>query len=679
MCRLALLFSVALAVLAGPASSEEAASPDKVSKPFEYSGYTSPEYASSTTFSAYASMSDGEQLAVDIHLPAGGPERQSFPVILEYLPYQRSTIDPKTGKVSDITGRKEGKFFLSHGYALVKADMRGTGASTGWLLDFMPRLSRDGLQLVDWIAEQPWCDGNVGMKGSSYLGWSQMATAARAPRALKCIMPECIPLDGYTGEAYPGGIFLQAFFEDFSAYMGMIWFNMYVPAYGVKPTKPVVDEDGDGELHDEIPVDVNGNGTFLDDGFPPTYADGAERKHVYYEATMAHKKGNYTYVDWARKSPFLDAPCPLNEYTMYDLSPSAYVPGVSRSGIPVYHSGGWFDAFARGTFELYCTMAESTPSKLVVAPSYHDFTSGPFWQYLGLSPAEAEDLYLTEHLRFYDRYLKGIENGIDTEPPICLYVMHGGGWRMENEWPLARQVLTPYYFAADNALSPAQSGDGFDTYTADFTHDSSYTKNRGNRYVGIGMRSPLTPPMRTDKAEQCLVYTSSPMESNTEVTGHPIVHLWISSTAEDGDFYVYLEDVDETDEALLITEGQLRAGFAGLHDNDLMIRRGKHKIDVKPELPWHGFEKADYNPRIFADDAVVELVIDLNPTSWVFRKGHRIRVSVACADYPTFPLHPKLSPSNKPDAEDNVAPTITMHRRALRESRIVLPIIPAGV
>ena len=660
-----------IAMLAGLAAADD----PKVSKPFEYSGYSVPEYQSVKTFSAYVLMSDAAKLAVDVHLPADGPARSAFPVILEYTPYQRSTIDPQTGRVHDITERKEGKFFLSYGYALVVADMRGTGASTGWIMDFMPRLGHDGMQLVDWIARQPWCDGNIGMMGSSYLGWSQMATAARRPPALKCITPECIPLDGYTGEAYPGGIFLEGFFKSFSEYMTQIERNRYAPGAGILPTKPVADEDGDGELQDEIPVDKNGDGSFLDEGEPPVYADGHKRQDIYYHATAAHDKGNYDYAAWASGCSFLDSPSPLR-YSIADLSPSAHVPVVMRAGIPVYHFGGWFDAFTRGTFELYCTMAAANPSKLIVGPSYHDFTSGPFWRYFGISGEQAEDFYLTEHLRFYDRYLKGIRNGIDAEPPIYLYVMNGCGWRFEDAWPPARGVLTRYFFAGNHLLTRARCEEGADTYKADLAHDARYTESQGNRYLAIGMNAPSAPPIRTEKDKQCLSYTSEPFPADTEVTGHPLARLWVSSTANDGDFFVYLEDVDENGEALLVSEGQLRAGFAGLRDNNKMVREGRTNVEVLPKLPWHGFHRSQYNAKVFAGGAIVELVIDYQPTAWVFKHGHRVRVSIGCADYPTFRLHPLLSPRNSPDAPDNVLPTVSVHHDASHPSCIELPVIP---
>jgi hypothetical protein len=673
--RLTWFFLLGLAGNLAMAAGDPPEAAAKTSKPFEYTGYSFPEYKSFKTTSEQVIMSDGAKLAVDIHLPADGPERASFPVIFEYLPYQRSTIDVETGRVYDITDTKEGKFYLSYGYAIVRADMRGTGASTGWLMDFMPRLAKDGEQLVGWIARQPWCDGNIGMMGSSYLGWSQTATASRCLRALKCITPECIPLDGYTGEPYPGGIYLEGFFTRFSEYMKLILRNYNLPDKGIRPTKPAVDENRDGELKDEIPVDVNKNGTFLDDISPPTYPDGKTRFGSYLIATVSHQKGDYDYGEWVSKCPFIDSASPLG-YTMYDLSPTAHVSGLIRSRIPIYHFGGWFDGFTRGTFELYCTLAASNPSKVILGPSYHDFTSGPFWKYFGFSPEKVEEMYLTEHLRFFDRHLKGIINGIGEEPPVYIYVMNGNGWRFEKEWPLARQQPTKFLLDANNTLNAARSEDGSDSYKADFTHSSTYGENGGNRYLGIAGDAPSSPPIRTEKDKQCLVYTSEPVSSDTEVTGHPVAHLWVSSSADDGDFFLYLEDVDPSGPAMLVTEGQLRAGFAQLYDSKNMIRGGKFNVNVLPDLPWHGFQKNEFNPNVFANSAVVELVIDLNPTAWVFKQGHRVRLSIACADYPTFRLHPMLSPQNKPDAPDNIVPTVRVYRDASHTSYLELPIIP---
>jgi hypothetical protein len=165
------------------------------------------------------------------------------------------------------------------------------------------------------------------------------------------------------------------------------------------------------------------------------------------------------------------------------------------------------------------------------------------------------------------------------------------------------------------------------------------------------------------------------LEQDTEVTGHPIVYLWVSSSADNGDFYLYLEDIDELGEAYYVTEGHLRANFAGLVSSTDILPSGAN-IDVKPDLPWHGFKQSDYVDGVFTGGIKVEIVIDLQPTSWVFKKGHRIRVSIAGADWPTFDLHPMLSPTNNPSDPVNIVPTITVYRDVQHPSRIELPIIP---
>jgi len=670
-------FMAGVALLAGAELSlaEEKAVAERVSRPGQYTGYSVPEYGGCRIFSEYVAMPDGVQLAVDVCLPTEGPARESFPVILCYTPYRRGYVNPKTGTVSDISTRGESKLFLSHGYAMVAADMRGTGASTGWLLDFMPQLEKDGKELVDWIAGQPWCDGNVGMMGASYLGWSQTTTGAQAPEALKCIMPAVIPLDGYTGERSPGGVYLHLFYEMWAGWMHHILRNEFVPSASVMPAKPAVDEDGDGELADEIPLDVNGNGAFLDEDYPPSYRDGSERSHVYYKATKDHDEGNYDYAEWASKAHFIDSSSPIGT-SMYTMSPGAHVPGLMASGIPIYHVGGWFDGFTRGSFELFSTMRKTNPSKLLMPPGYHDFSSGAFWEHFGHAGGEAGAFLQTEHLRFFDRYLRDIQNGIDTEPALLIYVMNGEGWRSESEWPLARQEIREFFLDTAGAMALERSEDGSDIYKADFTHSSRFGSNGGNRMLSVTGEAPSVLPIRAEMDKQCLVYTSEPLAEAMEVTGHPLVHLWVSSTASDGDFYVYLEDVNASGESMLVTDSLLRASFHGVFDNDGKIEGGKHGIDVLPDLPWHGYERGQHDEDALASGKIVELVIDFHPTSWVFRKGHRLRLAVACADYPTFALHPKLSPENDPEAEGNVVPAITIHRDAANASRIVLPVIP---
>ncbi len=643
-----------------------------VSLPIHYPTADAKIFDNYSSLSEYVTMSDGIKIAVDVFIPEDGINQERFPVVLSYTPYQRSRIDRESGKISDISSSSLSKLLLSQGYVLVSADIRGTGASTGWLLDFMPEIWSDGKEIIDWIATQSWCDSNVGMMGGSYLGWSQTATASMHPEALKCIMPAVVPLEGYTGEVYPGGIYLDGFMKSWSQYQYLTTRNYSTPDVKVL-TKPVTDEDGDGELLDEIPLDLDDSGTFLDDGFPPTYSDGSKRDHIYYNLTLEHDKKNYDYTEWTRDVYFYDAKSPL-DFAIYELGPTAHVKGIMQSKIPVYNIGGWFDGFARGSFELFETMKAANPSKIIMGPGYHDYAGGPFWDYFNITDAQARKIYNIEHLRFFDRYLKGKINGIEDELPILIYVMNGKGWRFENEWPLERQQLKKFYAGSGFSLSTNVQADGQQNYVTNFSHSSVYGTNKGNRWLGIAAHEPDSLPYRTRLDKKSLVFDADPLAEDLEVTGHPLVKLYLSSSADYGDIFVYLSDIDEEGNALLVTEGQLRAGFAALHDNDIMIKTNSG-IDVLPDLPWHGYEKDHYVQEIFADDSVVDLTIDLHPTSWVFRKGHKIRLSITCSDYPTFRLHPKLSPKNNPDDPENIIPEITIHFGNKYSSYLELPVI----
>lgn len=693
------LITIALLLIITGAAAMCADAEGKVSKTFEYSGYSKKEYSDYAKTTYLVEMSDGVKLAVDVYLPDKGPKRDTFPAVMELTPYSRSFINPAFKPLEKTHGRNLmggkgaeipmpfsfSKLLIEHGYALIIADIRGSGASFGSRLDLAPRIGEDGAELVEWIAKQPWSDGNVGMKGGSYMAISSILTASHRPPALKAIFIMVYPF-GYQ-DIYVGGVFNQGFITSYAELLRAMNLNENKKAgqFPVMACAPAVDEDGDGELLDEIPIDKNHDGDFLDDynypddpNDPPQYEDGKPRKHLYYLATREHLK-NASLNDWISKALFIDSNTKdvgldpaYGSFTGYEISPIAHIPEIMKSGIPIYNVGGWFDAQPRSTTIFFSTARKTNPSKLLMIPGYHILAS-PFYKYLGENQDRVLNGINVETLRFFDRWLKGIQNGIDTEPPISIDVM-GKGWRTENEWPLARQKNTDYFFSGGNALATAPGAAGADDYKSDFTHDSSFGPNKGNRWLMYIIDDRV--PDRVEKDKQCLTYTTGILDSDTEVTGYPIADFWVSSTAGNGDFFLYLEDITPDGKAVLVDESPMRAGFAGLKDINRIILHGATGVDVLPKLPWHGYEKADYVDGIFNGGNIVELKFDLLPTSWVFKKGHRIRLSIATADWPTFLLDPTLSPSNRPDAPDNILPTITIHRDADHPSRIILPVIP---
>ncbi len=678
---IALLFTPAVIIPTGSIAAREI-QPEKVSSQLKYSGYSSPGYKSFTKSSQYVKMSDGVKLAVDVYIPAEGPENKSFPVVFQYTPYSRSVIHPRmswiertitkmkmgtSGPVFDYSLLPASKMLLSHGYVLVVADMRGTGASYGWQFPFMRRLGDDGGELVNWIASQKWCNGRVGMMGQSYLAWSQLATAKKKPKALKCIMPEVIAFTGYTEGLRPGGIAAQRWIDFYSEYLNGYNMSFFNPKYKFKfyPCAPVIDEDGDGDLADEVPLMDRGDpASFLDDS-PPKYRDGVARKSIYYNAVRQHAS-NMTFKEGSNRMAYIDSI--YKDFNTYESSPGYFAREVMEFDIPMYHIGGWFDGFTVGTSKLYASMAGKNPSKLLFAPRFHmPWITKPyekFFSYQGDFKLQLQ----AERLRFFDRYLKGIDNGIDREPPVYIYVMNEG-WRAEREWPLKRQVLTSYFLSADKKLSKGRSPKGSDLYKVDFTHSSSYGSNDVSRWVM--MYTPDKVMKRTEKDKKCLIYDTEALPQDVEVTGHPIVEIYVSSNRPDGDFYAYLVDVDAGGESMYVTEGWLRAGWKKLHNPKDQI---KGVVDVKPVLPWHGYKKGGYEKNPLAGGKVISLRFDLMPTSWLFKKGHRIRLAVAGADTPDFEINPALSPENDP--KKALETIVTMHRSDAFPSRIELPVIP---
>jgi putative CocE/NonD family hydrolase len=177
--------------------------------------------------------------------------------------------------------------------------------------------------------------------------------------------------------------------------------------------------------------------------------------------------------------------------------------------------------------------------------------------------------------------------------------------------------------------------------------------------------------IRTEKDKQCLVYETAALTQDLEVTGHPVADLWLTSNQKDGDVFVYLADVDENGQSLHVTESGLRAGWKALYPADDQVNGA---IDVRPDLPWHGYKKAQWGDGQFDPAKPLNMRFDLYPTSWVFQRGHRIRISIAGADYPNFEINPILSPGGKP--EDCPDTRLKIYRTKNFSSRIELPIIP---
>jgi putative CocE/NonD family hydrolase len=570
----------------------------KISAPGQYQGYSSADYSGYSTTSQYVSMRDGTRIAVDVYRPLGGPN-VALPAILMMTPYHRASVLDH-GLVADSMGQAE-RFLSSYGYVIVAADVRGTGASFGTRsVIFSPTELGDGSDLVDWIVSQSWCDGNVGMIGVSYSAVNQYLSASNRNPGLKAIVPVYTFMDLYDF-IYPGGIFNSRFVATYAALMAELNSNVVSSLFGTRPSKPVDEDTG---------------GTLLA------------------AATLEHQPD--MFMDRAQDLPYRDSTVLVPEiaapvgYSM--LSPSGHLNDIEASGVAVYNTGGWMDSYVRDTITFQETLAN--PSKTLIGPYDHT----------GRFPGIA-----VEEVRFFDRYLKGVRNGFEEGPPYYYLTTGSATWKTSQTWPPSGTTTTPYYFSADGALSTqspeASAGSG--TYVVDYTATSGDT-TRWMAMVGV----PSNYPDRSTADAKCLTFTTSPLLRDLEVTGNPVVHLFVASTANDGDFFVYLEDVDPGGFVRYLDEGQLRASVRTLRPRPW-----------KPDMPWQSCYQSDMAPLVPGE--VVELEIDLFPLSHVFAAGHRIRLAMAGADAGNF-VTPELSPP----------PTVQLLMDATHPSYAELPIQP---
>jgi hypothetical protein len=251
--------------------------------------------------------------------------------------------------------------------------------------------------------------------------------------------------------------------------------------------------------------------------------------------------------------------------------------------------------------------------------------------------------------------LKEIDNGFADEPPVRYFTMCSEQWRSATSWPPEATNLDLYLSGGGSlTLAPARELEASDQHAVAIDATSG-TSSRWVSYVNIaGAR--IGYPDRREQDERAITYTSAPLEEDREVTGHPLVTIYLASDQPSGQFFVYLEDVTPTGEVVYVTEGQLELQHRGL---------STAPAPYALVTPYRSFARADAEP--LTPGAVEQITVDLWPTSYLFRKGHRIRVALAGADVDNF-----ASP-------EGPAPNWRIFRDARRPSRITLPVVDRAV
>ena len=532
-------------------------------------------------------MRDGVNLSADIYFPRG--EQGPFPVILTRTPYDNMTEE----------SLEAGRFYPQHGYVLVAQDVRGRNDSDG---DFYPYLNdfNDGHDTVEWIGAQPWCDGNVGMVGASYVGYVQWQAASMGSRYLKAIVPRVIGANMYETGWYQGGAFHLG--------TAAMWAMRY-----------------DGRTRQDI-FDYNWEQLFKK--LPLAELDREAGKDVHF------------FRDWIAHPDY-------DDYWMAQSIEERY-PNIK---VPVLQIGGWYDVLVRGTFHHFTEMREHGGSELarqnqraVVGPWIHSACSTTFAGELDFGSISMLDLQEVE-LRWFDHWLKGKDNGAERDAPLRLFVMGSNEWRDENEWPLARTQFTPYYFHSGGGANSLE-GDGSlstippaDEPPDGFVYNPAFpVPTRGGNtccnpeLVPWGVYDQRPIEYRND----VLVYTSEPLEEDLEVTGPISVKLYASTDGRDTDFTAKLVDVHPDGYAVNLCDNIMRARYHESREYQTLLEPGR----------------------------VYEFTIDLWMTSNVFLKGHRIRVDVTSSNFPRFDRNPNTGNTFGQDTELRTAHQTIVHDEA---------------
>ncbi len=579
-------------------------------------GISKPSYGGVTRTSRYVTLRDGVRLAVDVYLPEGLKAGGRLPTILEQTRYRRSfEFQPAVRAAADQPPARV-KEFVTRGYAYVIVDVRGSGASFGSRrAELGPQEVKDGSEVVDWIISQPWSDGKVGATGVSYVGTTSELLLVNRHPAVKAVAPQFALFDAYTDIVFPGGVRHSWFIKNWGAAIGAMDRDEIPDAQrqqliGVRPA----DEDPGKTL---LAQAIREHATNID--------IAAELAPINYRDDRA-----------------------LAGWTLEEISPKSYVRELTASRAAIYSYSGWYDGgYPLSAINRFLTVRNSG-SRLVLGPWNH---GGRFYFSPANGRANSSFPHTQELLRFFDYHLKGEKTSIVREPPVHYYTMGEERWHSASTWPLPQTRKQTWFFANENVLSAKKpvADKAFDTYRVDYTAGTG-NLSRWNTLFGGG---PVDYPDRGEEDRKLLTYTSAPLEQDTEVTGHPIVTLILSSTAADGQFFVYLEEVDETGRVRYVTEGELRA----IH-RSLSAARPPYKSPV----PYRTFLRRDAKPLV--PGQITELTFDLLPTSYLFRKGRKVRIAIAGADKDHFEIIP------------GDPPTVHIYRGGANQSRIVLPVIP---
>lgn len=563
--------------------------------------------------SVYLRARDGTRLAITVHLPENLEKGAKVPALLIQTRYWRR------GGEAEMSGR----YFTQQGYGFVAVDVRGTGASFGTRrYTLSPEEVADGREILDWIAAQPWSNGKIGSVGGSYTGATAAMLLSHAHPGLLAVAPGQIAFDFFENIFFPGGIYCRGVLQE--------W-QLLVRA-----------------------LDSNDNLVAQFPGLAPI-DDDPNRKLL--QQALAEHEPNFLIHDAFHNAQFRDETIPDaqgNDMSPRDVGMHIRADAMKRAKTVMINLSGWYDgALQMGAIHRHLQFP-SPHNRLVLGPWDHKLAYiSPAVRRSPRSLPPSSFSSTVHYARFFDRHLKGIQGGTDDDPPVYYFTMIEERWKSSSTWPPKEIEPTTYYFGSQSQLQSQPPGRNAksDRYEVDFSTGTG----KGNRWGSIVNMSqtPIGYFNRAQQQEKLLTFTTSALEQAVEVTGHPRARLYLQSSTPDAAVHVYLEDVAPSGDVRYVTEGILR-----------ISHRATSPSPYATPVLYRSHSQKDADPVEM--DEIVELKIDLYPTSYLFEKGHSIRLGIAGADQDSFVRVPQKGP----------APIFHLHKTEDYPSSILLPQMP---
>ncbi|SFS91182.1 hypothetical protein SAMN04488556_3297 [Halostagnicola kamekurae] len=623
-----------------------------------------PEYAVHAELNVQVETRDGVHLATDVYRPAdpetGDPIDEPKPVLLDRTPYG------KRGRME-----RHGEWYAERGYVVAIQDCRGRFDSEGEYYIFKNE-PEDGYDTVEWLAEQPYCDGQVGTFGTSYGAWVQSALATQDPPHLAAMFVNQGAANGRKATFRHNGAF------------ELRWLAWAFTLGGGFAKRALENEDVQQRLAN---VDV---GEVLENG--PIQRGQSPLRHI-----PDYEEWAFDIMTQGSASDELWQEPGFNFEAFYDES----------ADVPTVYSGAWYDSYTKATCDNFEALAERKDSDhyLLMGPWTHGWNSYPLpsWNksYSGeleFGEAALRD-YQETRLRFFDHYLKGEDTWSD-QPTVQYFEMgtgdgsrsgdrlfHGGEWRSGSAWPLPDTEFETYYVHGDGTLSTEKPTVENSSTTYEFDPKDPVPTLGGNcsSYITYEQREenileyPLAqrklqdltgrggmdqrtrpdtlgadePYGPLEQRSDVLVYRTPPLEEAVEVTGPISVTVYGSTDAPDTDFTAKLiDEYPESEDfpngfAVNVSDSICRGRYRGYRDEPDFLEAGE----------VYAFEMEPY------------------PTSTVFEEGHRIRLDISSSNYPRFDVNHNTGGPLYGDREYNVA-TNTVHHDSEYATQIELPVQP---